>query len=149
VDHHEIGLQLADAVEAALPGWVRRSVERVARAWAGEVASPVLSRADEEGARAVAEVGPELRRLLTADVDAQWTTPLSLLRGVVRYPTAVLTEAGVPPVVRDDYDERHFPDDRYGLTPRTFADVDPSLHDLGLRWAAAKARASMARHRGA
>jgi hypothetical protein len=65
----------------------------------------------------------------------------------VTYPSQVLAAAGVPAVVRDDYDEAHFPDDVYGLTPRTFADVDPALHDVALVWGAAKARASMVRHR--
>ena len=36
---------LADAIEAALPAWVERSVERVMRAWKGEV---------DEGVRAAA-----------------------------------------------------------------------------------------------
>ena len=59
----------------------------------------------------------------------------------------VLAAAGVPPVVREEYDEAHFPDDVYGLTPRTFTDLDPSLRDVALVWGAAKARASMVRHR--
>ena len=90
--------------------------------------------------------GPELRRLLAADVDRQWANPLALVRRSVSYPTEVLAAAGVPPVVRDEYDEAHFPGDVYGLTPRTFTDVDPSLRDVALVWGAAKARASMIRH---
>jgi hypothetical protein len=44
-------------------------------------------------------------------------------------------------------DEAPPPDDRYDLTPRTFADVDPSLHELGIVWGAVKARAHLRRHR--
>ncbi|MEO7555966.1 MAG: hypothetical protein ABIV94_05100, partial [Acidimicrobiales bacterium] len=70
-----------------------------------------------------------------------------LLRRAVRYPTAVLAAAGVPPVVRDAFAERAFPDDDYGLTPATFADVDPALHEPGLAWGAAKAHVHLSRRR--
>jgi hypothetical protein len=72
---------------------------------------------------------------------------LSILRRAVRYPTGVLRSAGVPPIVRDAYDERHFPDDDYGLTPLAFADVGPTLHDAGLAWGAAKAMVHLERRR--
>ena len=116
----EAGAALAEAVEAALPGWVERSVRDLLVAFAGRADPTALEQAREAGRRAAAAVGPELRRLLAA--------------------------AGVPPVVRDEYDEAHFPGDVYGLTPRTFTDVDPSLRDVALVWGAAKARASMIRH---
>ena len=141
------GAALAEAVVAVLPGWVERSVRDLLVAFAGAAEATVVDRAREAGRRAADEVGPELRRLLAADVDRQWANPLALVRRAVRYPTAVLAGAGVPPVVRDEYDESHFPDDVYGLTPRTFADLDPSLRDVALVWGAAKARASMVRHR--
>ena len=105
--------ELAAAVERTLPGWVRRSVERLLVAWQGEADPAVLARADAAGAAAVAEVGPQLRRLLATDIDRQWTNPLSIVRGAVRHPTAVLREAGVPEVVRDPFDEASFPDDVY------------------------------------
>ena len=142
-----VGEQLADAVEQALPGWVDRSVRRRLIDWGGTADPEVLDRAADAGQRAAVEVGAELRRLMATDVDEQWTNPLSILRGAVRYPTAVLRHAGVPPIVRDDFDERHFPDDDYGLVPLAFADIDPALHDLGLAWGAAKAMAHLRRHR--
>ena len=40
-----------------------------------------------------------------------------------------------------------FPDDPYDLTPGSFADVDPSLHEPGLVWGAAKAHVVLARRR--
>jgi hypothetical protein len=137
--------ELAAAVEGVLPGWVVRSVDALHRSWQGPPPPVVVAQAEEAGRRAAAEVGAELRRLLAADVDAQWTNPLSLLRGAVRYPAEVLRDAGVPPVVREAFDKRHFPDDDYDLTPRAFADVDPSLHEVGLVWGAMKARAHLAR----
>jgi hypothetical protein len=141
------GEALGAAVVAALPGWVERSVRGLVEAWRGAADHAVLASAREAGVRAASEVGPEVRRLLAEDVDRQWANPLALVRRAVSYPTAVLRDAGVPEVVRDEYDEVHFPDDVYGLTPRTFADVDPALQEVALVWGAAKARASMVRHR--
>jgi hypothetical protein len=83
--------------------------------------------------------------LLALDVDEQRVNPLALVRRAVSYPTAVLRDAGVPPVVRDEFDERAFPDDVYGLAPAAFADIDPALHEPGLLWGAAKAHAHLAR----
>lgn len=137
---------LADAVEVALPGWVERSVTRTLAAAGDEVPPDVEAAAAEAGRRAREEVGLALRTLLEADIDDQRTTPLSLLRGAVRYPTAVLREAGVAPVERDPIQARLFPDDVYDLTPATFADVDPALAELGLVWGAAKAFAHLQRH---
>ncbi|MGI8807013.1 MAG: hypothetical protein ACR2KK_04075 [Acidimicrobiales bacterium] len=138
---------LADAVVTALPGWVERSVARVLGAWQGDAADPaVLTRAREEGRRAAVEVGAAVRALLEADIDEQRTTPLSLLRSAVRYPTGVLQEAGVPPVERDPFQVRLLPDDLYDLSPASFADVDPALAEPGLVWGAAKALAHRRRH---
>ena len=139
--------RLALAVEDALPMWVVRSVERVLTAWQGRPDPAVLERAADAGRRAAEEVGGDVRLLLAADVDAQGTTPLTLLRAAVRYPTSVLREAGVPPVERDRFDECHFPEDPYGLTPMSFADVDPSLHEPGLWWGAKKASIHLRRRR--
>ena len=138
---------LADAIEEALPRWVTRSVERILVAWSGAADPAVMADASAAGMRAVDEVMPRLRALLAADVDEQRTNPLSLLREAVRYPTGVLRAAGVPAVVRDDFDERAFPDDDYGLTPAAFADVDPALHEPGLVWGAAKAHVHLTRRR--
>jgi hypothetical protein len=138
---------LADAIEAALPGWVERSVERVLVAWLGKADAKVMARAGEAGEAAAANVGGAVRALLATDVDEQRTTPLTILRGAVRYPTAVLRDAGVPPVVRDEYQERAFPDDDYDLTPASFADVSPEVGELGITWGAAKAMVHLNRRR--
>ena len=39
------------------------------------------------------------------------------------------------------------PDDDYDLVPTSFADLDPSLRELGLAWGAARAYVHRARHR--
>jgi hypothetical protein len=137
---------LADAVEAAVPGWVERSVRRrladAGRPYDAAVASAVAAAA----ARARDEVGHAVRQLLERDVDEQATTPLSLLRRAVCYPTGVLRGAGVPPAARDEVQERLFPDDPYDLTPASFADVDPALAEPALAWGAAKAFVHIRRH---
>jgi hypothetical protein len=130
---------LADGVERALPAWVEREVERLSSAYHGRVEDEVVRQAAEAGRQAQQEVGPRVRALLEQDVDEQRRNPLAILREAVVYPTAVLREAGVPPVVRDPEAERQFPDDDYDLTPTRFADLDPRLHEIGLRWGAAKA----------
>ena len=138
---------LADGVEAALPGWVVGCVVGLMEAWAGSVPDAVADEAAAAGRSASEQIGRRVRSLLATDVDAQPTSPMSLVRQAVSYPTAVLQRAGVPPVVRDEFDERAFPDDVYGLTPATFAEVDPSLHELGLSWGAAKAFVVLNRRR--
>ena len=139
---------LADAVVAALPGWVESSVVRILAAWEPGVApsARVLEDARAAGVRAAEEVGAEVRALLEADIDDQRTTPLSILRSAVRYPTAVLRAAGVPEVERDPIQARLLPDDPYDLSPAMFADVDPALAEPGMAWGAAKAIAHRKRH---
>lgn len=138
---------LADAIEAALPGWVERCVARRAAA-AGRVLDRDLGRAaSAAGERARVEVGARVRRLLAQDIDEQRTNPLSLLRAAVRYPTGVLRQAGVPVESRDDFAVRAFPDDEYDLAPATWADVDPSLQDPGITWGAWKAYTHLSRRR--
>ena len=49
-------------------------------------------------------------------------------------------------VVRDDFDERHEPDDVYDLAPRGVADLgDPELGPQLLAWGLAKSRVLRAR----
>jgi hypothetical protein len=144
----EYGRVLADAIEAAIPTWVMRSIEGRWRDWTGgDAGTELLEAARVAGELAGADVGSAVRALLVLDVDEQRVNPLALVRRAVTYPTAVLRDAGVPPVVRDEFDERAFPDDIYALVPASFADVDPALHEPGLLWGAAKAHAHLARRR--
>ena len=137
---------LADAVEAAVPAWVERCVDRVYRAWAGPPPVSVVADAHAAGAAAAADVGPRLQSLLASDIDDQRTTPLSIVRGAISYPARVLADAGVPAVRRGERDEAMFPDDAYDLSPAKFSDIDPQLNDLAIAWGAAKAWAHKQRH---
>ncbi|HEY5250591.1 MAG TPA: hypothetical protein VIJ09_02970 [Acidimicrobiales bacterium] len=146
----ELGATLCARIVAAIPDWVEREVDRILDAWAAagaEVDRTARTLETRQAAgRAAADVTERLQELLSADVDAQSTTPLAIVRGAVAYPTGVLLRAGVPPVVRDAFDEERFPDDAYGLTPASLGAVDPGLIDPARAWGAAKAMAHKARH---
>jgi hypothetical protein len=138
---------LAEAIEDVLPGWVERSVAAVLAAAGVEPPAGVTADAADAGRRARDEVGAAVRALLALDIDEQRTTPLTLLRGAVRYPTEILLGAGVEPTgERDDVRVRLFPDDVYDLSPAAFADVDPRLTEPGLAWGASKAYEHLRRH---
>lgn len=139
---------LADGVQAALPGWVERSVERVHVAQTmRRPPQEVRDAATAAGLAAAADVGGRVRALLALDVDDQPTGPLAIVRQAVPYPTEVLHAAGVAPVTRDEFAARQFPADVYDLSPTSFAELDPDLHEAGLVWGAAKAHVHLARRR--
>lgn len=139
---------LTAAVDAALPGWVERVVRSRWAAWAGEEPRPeLMAAATAAGEVARAEVTAALRDLLAADVEAQRTNPLAVIRAAVVHPAGVLAAAGVPPVARDADAVRIFPDDHYDLSPASFADLDAATHEAGLTWGAAKAHLVLSRRR--
>ncbi|HEY3811219.1 MAG TPA: hypothetical protein VGL49_07275 [Acidimicrobiales bacterium] len=138
---------LADAIEAALPGWITGNILRVAQAQTGEVSPELATAAAGAGRQVQTQTGPAIRDLLASDIDAQRTTPLALLRQAVRVPTQVLRDAGMVPVARDRFAREAFPDDDYDLSPASWADIDPSLTELGITWGAAKAFEHRRRHR--
>jgi methionine aminopeptidase len=138
---------LADAIDAAIPGWTDRSIRRVLADQHISIDDAVADRISAASTEARSEGSPRVRALLETDVDAQTTNPLSVLRSLVGHATAVLRAAGARPVARDEFRERVFPDDVYDLSPASFSEVDPSLHDPGLVWGAAKAHVHLARRR--
>jgi hypothetical protein len=138
---------LVVAVDAAIAGWVERSVRAVLAAQGLALDAAGSERLATASGAARDEGTARLRQLLAQDIDEQRTNPLSVLRALVRHPTGVLQAAGARPVARDEFAQRNFPDDVYDLTPAAFADVDPSLHEPGLLWGAAKAHVHLARRR--
>lgn len=142
----EAAEMLAGGAIAALPGWVERCVADACER-AGVAAADLSEAAHEAGLRCAAEIGPPLQELLATDVDAQASTPLTVLRSAVRFPTQVLTDGGVPAPQRDEFDASRFGDDIYGLTPASFADIDPELGPIGIAWGAAKAYEVLQRRR--
>jgi hypothetical protein len=142
-----ISAELLEAVARTLPGWVDRVVRERATDAGLEIDESARAAASAAGAAAVAEVIPRLQVLLATDIDEQRTNPLSVLREAVRFPTEVLVALGVPQRDRDDFAVRSFPEDLYDLSPAAFADIDPELHEPGLRWGAAKAYVHLRRRR--
>jgi hypothetical protein len=131
-------------VETHLPAYLLARATRVLDAWdrlAPDARADVASRLAAAVEAATGRVGRELAELVATNAAAQRGTPLEVVRGGIREPTEVLAAAGVAPVARDEFEERSFPSDRYGLTPRTFADLgDDELGPLHLRWGFAKAQ---------
>lgn len=136
--------ELADGIEQALPGWVATAV---GRRLPPELAPGLASEIAQAGRAAVDDVGRRVRELLLLDIDEQWTNPLTLIRSAIRYPNQILYAAEVREVPRDDQSVRFQPDDVYDLAPASFAELDPELHDLGIRWGAAKAHVHLRRRR--
>ena len=140
---------LADGIDAALAGWVVSSVVTRAADAGCPVDASMMAEAEAAGERCRVIVGGRVRALLDLDIDAQPTTPLTLIRGAVSHAAGVLSAHGVPEPRRDDFAVTTFPHDVYDLAPATFDDVSPDLHDPGLRWGAAKAHVHLKRRRAA
>ena len=145
----ETGAAIVAGVQRQVPGWAQAQVARLLDAW-GRAPADARVRAEaqsaEAGAAAARRIVAELRALFSVDPVQQPATPLEVVRTAYREPTAVLAAAGVPPIVRDEFDERAWPDDVYGLVPRTLGDLgDPELAPLHLAWGMAKATVIRAR----
>jgi hypothetical protein len=135
-------------VERELPGWVERSVARILDAW-GRTPRDARARAEHDavdaGQAATRRVVAELQALFALDPGAQASTPLEVVRRAYREPTAVLAAAAIPPVERDDFAERAWPDDTYGLVVHGLGDLDEDLAPLQMVWGLAKAKVLRAR----
>lgn len=138
---------LLDAARAVVRDWLVRCVVETATSRTGSCDEDLRRRAEETADRAAPDVLERLAALLRTDVDEQRTGPLAVLRSAVVYPTEVLAAAGIPEVARDDFEVRAFPADRYRLSPASFMDIDPALHEPGIVWGAWKASTVLRRRR--
>ena len=136
-------------VEANAAAYVERKAMELIDAW-GRV--PDADRADAIVAlRAAAERATDrvltaLRELFALDPARQRRTPLEIVRTLPREPSEVLAALGVPPIVRDPFEERALPEDAYGLAPRTLVDLgDAELGAMLLAWGVGKATVVRAR----
>jgi hypothetical protein len=135
-------------VRHQLPAYLLSRAGRVADAWGltGEARAEIEDALRAAATAATARVTAELEALLALDPADQRATPLEIVRSAAREPTAVLRAAGVGAVVRDEFDERHAPDDLYDLAPRAVGDLgDPELGPQLLAWGLAKSRVLRAR----
>ena len=144
----EASVAMIEGVGRALPAWATRSADFLLSAWGGLDADrrrEVVAAAGDAGERAARRVAGKLRDLLALDPAEQRATPLEIIRSAVAEPTEVLAGAGMPDVVRDPFEERAWPDDRFGLVPRTLRDLDPDLAAIHFAWGVAKAAVLRAR----
>ncbi len=142
---------LIAAIDAATHEWLVRCVMKT---YVQQLGTPRLAVEEEliAAAQLAAEQGRayvagELSTELGKDVDEQRVNPLQVLRNAVTFPTRVLQEFGVPPIVRDEIDVRMMPDDVFGLSPAHWNDVHESLLEPGVIWGAAKAHKVLQRRR--
>jgi hypothetical protein len=116
----------------------------IADAWGrldGEARARLDADAIAAGAAATTRVVAQLDAFFATPPAEQSTTPLSIVRSATREVTEVLASAGIPPVERDEFAERAFPDDDYDVTPATLSDLgDDDLGPLQLAWGLAKAK---------
>ncbi len=136
--------KIVDGVERLGAGWVVQAVTEIVDAWGRldpETRAATIAEADAAGTRAAARVAGELRVLFALDPRAQRATPLEVVRSLRREATEVLAAAGIPEVERDRYDVRSFPDDAYGIVPKTITDLgDDDLGGALLAWGIGKVR---------
>jgi len=136
---------IVDGVERLAPAWVVRVVTRVADVSGvldEQQRAALLRDATGAGEAGAARVAAELRALFSLPPEHQHATPLEIVRSLRHEATGVLARAGVPEVARDRFEQRAFPDDVYGIVPRSLADLgDDELGPLLLMWGLGKTRA--------
>lgn len=135
--------RLLEVAEAVTPAWVERLVRRLVP----EPDDALRARLSDIAAAVTKNVTTGLRELFELDPEAQRTNPLTIFRQATAPITELAMSLGVPPVLRDEFERRSFPNDLYGLHPATWADISPDLVELGLEWGAWKAAVIISRHR--
>jgi hypothetical protein len=151
----EAGAAIVAGVEQHAVAWTERVVTGLADHWGRldpERRDALIADARDAGGRARARVTAELRAFFALDVAQQRTTPLAIVRTLRTEATEVLARAGIPPVERDPYEVRAFPDDIYGIVPHALIELgDDDLGPTLLVWGLAKSavlRARSNRHEG-
>ena len=138
---------LIEAIAGVAEAWLVRVAVDTCVANNGDVTPEFRAAAVDAAREGSAWVVARLRTTLEVDVDVQRVNPLQTLREAVRFPTAVLRNAGMPVKARDEYDEKINPDDVYGIGPAHWNDIDESLLEPGIVWGAAKASTVLQRRR--
>ncbi|NQV07880.1 hypothetical protein HQ535_15165 [bacterium] len=123
----------------------------LAGAFVGAFESHVVARVEEMGidsrtvAGAVSEgrswLAGSLKALLSGPFESQTRSPLEVFQEAMRFPTAALEEAGIPPLSRDPVSEAALPGDLYGLAPASSRDLGDEVWQAHLAWGVAKAAA--------
>ena len=133
---------MRDGVDRLAAAWVVREVQRIVDAWGrldDATYAQVLADAQQSGEDARVRALGELDALFAQAPAEQRATPLQIVRSLRFEVTAVLSAAGIPEVERDEFDARAFPDDRYGVVPKAFADLgDDDLGPMLMAWGVGK-----------
>ena len=136
--------RLLETSDEVVTKWVERLIQRhcdeqkFSDPRVGELCISVI-------AQVSTEVHENLVELLSRDVFEQRTNPLAIFRQATRPITELLSNLGCSPVSRDEFNERSFPEDVYGLSPATWIDIDEALVEPGIEWGAWKAATVMMR----
>ena len=136
--------RLLETSEQVVAKWVERLIrqhcdeQKISDPRVGDLRISVI-------AQVSTEVHDNLVELLSRDVFEQRTNPLAIFRQATRPITELLKNLGSPSVTRDEFDERSFPDDVYGLSPATWVDIDEAMVEPGIEWGAWKAATVMMR----
>jgi hypothetical protein len=145
----EAGTAILEGVDRLAAAWLVDAVTRILDAWgrlAPDRRSETMAEARTAAAAGAARVHRELESFFATDPARQRTTPLEIVRSLRREATAVLRAAAVPPIERDMFEERSFPDDDYGLVPRSLADLgEDDLAPMLMAWGLGKAKVLRAR----
>lgn len=142
----QYSLHLLEVCESVVEPWLERCFDGVV---VRQNLAPMVD-AERRSASigdATSRVLADLRSLLEVDPTAQKTNPLALLRDATTPVTDELRRIGAVPIDRDEFHERSFPSDVYGLCPATWADIHESLVEPGLEWGAFKAASVISRRR--
>jgi hypothetical protein len=141
--------RLVDGVERFGAAWVVAAVTGIVDAWGKldpAARTNTLAAAQGAGSAAAARVADELRSFFATDVSEQRTTPLEIIKSLRTEATAVLRDAGIPEVERDEFEARAFPDDMYGIVLKSPVELgDEELGGALLAWGMGKAKTLRAR----
>ena len=143
----EYSQRLLEACVAAIPQWITNRIQHVCLVSGGVIPEIVTTKVAGVAQATQAQVQIDLMALLSVDVDSQRTNPLQVLRGSTLMATALLIEAGIPPVRRDEFEVRSMPDDMVARGPLTWRDLGDDVHDAGIQWGAWKAAMIISRRR--
>lgn len=139
----EASRRLVEGVERLGAAWMLSEAMRVVDAWGRfdpEERTRLEARLAIAARTAAGRVVSELVDLFALDVREQRTTPLAVIRTIVREPTGELEQSGIPAVERDPFEVRTLPGDLYGLAPKDLAVLgDPDLAAVHVIWGVAKA----------
>jgi hypothetical protein len=138
---------LFDVVMEAVPIWMSRRIHEIVQLASSGDKDVALTHISHIAQQTQDFVRDHLRQLLIQDVDTQRSNPLHILRRSTSFATAVLQEAQIPPVHRDEFDKSALPDDVYAIGPLTWRDLSEEVHEVGITWGAWKAATVIQRRR--